>query len=445
MSTLPDLMDVYCDLADHAPTVADLQLSTPPTPPVRRGTTMRAVLATLIAVVAVVALVVYLRSHVFDKPAPPAEVSHPSWPDSYSFGPQSLPGYRLERTDTRIPPGASAALTNYSYTNAKHTNLHASLALVPASKLGRDRDGTPVRVNGRIGYYQAGSSSPPPLEPPPSTSARGAPAATGSRSSAPPSLPPLTTEIAWPISKDSWAVLTVGVFELSYVNGKLKNPGVSMPTQAATVSLAESVRLHESATVAPVKVGYLPANLKLSGVDQVVDDTLGEPNAPPPIATTFDNRFGRSYRDLMFVDRSVKPQCPGQGGRGSCPDAYMYQTFTLDIGVLAAPHTPLELKDLPDARTFSGRSWTPRPYNPANQWTQTTIAGHRAFVSAHDVIVDWQGVEVHVTNGNFPFAVKPVLSQRELIWVAASLTVPRSATLGNGYPLNQAVPAANLH
>ena len=119
--------------------------------------------------------------------------------------------------------------------------------------------------------------------------------------------------------------------------------------------------------------------------------------------------------------------------------------FTLDVGVLAAPRTPLELKDLPDARTVTARSWTPKPYNPANQWTQMTIAGHRAFVSAHDVIVDWGGVEVHVTNEQFPFAVKPVLSRDELIRVAASLTVPPSAAVGNGYPLSKAVPAANLH
>jgi hypothetical protein len=51
---------------------------------------------------------------------------------------------------------------------------------------------------------------------------------------------------------------------------------------------------------------------------------------------------------------------------------------------------------------------------------------------------------VHVTNENFPYAVKPVLSQQELIRIAASLTVPLSGSIGNGYPLSQAVPAANL-
>jgi hypothetical protein len=43
------------------------------------------------------------------------------------------------------------------------------------------------------------------------------------------------------------------------------------------------------------------------------------------------------------------------------------------------------------------------------------------------------------------FAVKPVLSHRELIRIAATLTVPPSGTVGNGYPLSKAVPAANLH
>jgi len=167
-----------------------------------------------------------------------------------------------------------------------------------------------------------------------------------------------------------------------------------------------------------VKVGYLPANLELSSVQQFLERPA-----------TFDNRFGSSYRDLMFIDRSASRS----------------QLFTLDVGVLVAPDKPLELKDLPDARTVTSGNWSPRPYDPAKQWTQTTIAGHRAFVSAHDVIVDWGGVEVHVTNENFPYAVKPVLSQHELIRIAASLAVPRSGAIGNGYRLSQAVPAANLH
>jgi hypothetical protein len=113
--------------------------------------------------------------------------------------------------------------------------------------------------------------------------------------------------------------------------------------------------------------------------------------------------------------------------------------------VLVAPQKPLDLKNLPDARTVSSGTWSPTPYDPAKQWTQMTIAGHRAFVAAHDVIVDWGGVEVHVTNQDMNFAVKPVLSHRELIRIAASLTVPPSGTVGNGYPLSKAVPAANLH
>jgi len=417
MSTLPDLMDAYRDLADHAPAVADLHLAMPPTQPARRGTTMRALLATLIAVIAVAALVVYLRSHVSGKSAPPAEVSQPRWPDSYSFGPDSLPGYTLSRTDTQIHPGTPAASTTYTYTNAKRTtNLQATLTLLPASKLGRYREGTPVMVNGRHGYYQAGSTSPPSYLPPP-TSARGVPAPTGSPSP-PPLVPPLSSAIAWPISKDSWAVLTVGVTSFSYVDGKLQNPG-AIPTQAATIGLAESVRLRESPTVAPVKIGYLPANLELSSVQQIMEKGV----------TTFDDRFGNSYRDLMFVDRSA--------GRA--------QIFTLDVGVLVAPQKPLDLKNLPDARTVSSGTWSPTPYDPAKQWTQMTIAGQRAFVAAHDVIVDWGGVEVHVTNQDINFAVKPVLSQQELIRIAASLTVPPSGTIGYGYPLSKAVPAANLH
>jgi hypothetical protein len=231
-------------------------------------------------------------------------------------------------------------------------------------------------------------------------------------------VPPLSSAIAWPISKDSWAVLTVGVTSFSYVDGKLQNPG-AIPTQAATIGLAESVRLRESPSVAPVKIGYLPANLELSSVQQIMEKGV----------TTFDDRFGNSYRDLMFVDRS----------------ADRAQIFTLDVGVLVAPQKPLDLKNLPDARTVSSGTWSPTPYDPAKQWTQMTIAGHRAFVAAHDVIVDWGGVEVHVTNQDMNFAVKPVLSHRELIRIAASLTVPPSGTVGNGYPLSKAVPAANLH
>jgi hypothetical protein len=419
MSTVPDLIDAYRDLADHAPTVADLHLTEPHTPRARRGRTTRAVLATLIAVIAVVATVVYLRSHVAGKHEPPAEVPQPRWPDSYSFGPDSLPGYTLTRTDIQIPGRAPAASTRYTYAK-RSTNVQAGLTLLPASKLGRYRDGTPVTVNGRHGYYQAGPTS----FPPPPTGGRtlsngNVLAPTGSRSSPsspPPLVPPLSSAIAWPIGKNSWAVLTVEPASFSYHDGKLTSP-TAIPSQPAIVDLAESLRPGESATVAPVKVGYLPANLELSSVQQFLDNPV----------ITFDGRFGKSYRDLMFVDRSARSQI-----------------FTLDIGVLVAPQKPLELKNLPDARTIPSGNWSPTPYDPAKQWTQTTIAGHRAFVAAHAVIVDWGGVEVHVTNQNMGYAVKPVLSKQELIRIAASLTVPSSGAVGHGYPLSQAVPAASL-
>jgi len=416
MSTLPDLMDAYRDLADHAPGVADLHLTAPHTPLARRGKTVRAVLGAVIAVILIVASVVYLRSQVVGKQEPPADVSQPRWPDSYRFGSDSLPGYTLTRTDMHVPPGEPAASTTYTYAK-QGTSRQATLRLLPASELGRYRDGTPVTVGGRQGYYQAGSTTVPSLQPRP-TSTPGIPAPTGSRSAQPPLLGPLSSAIAWPISKDTWAVLTESPVSFSYRDGKLITP-LAIPSQAGTIDLAESVRLRESPTVAPVKVGYLPPNLELSSVQQFLENP----------ANTFDDRFGTSYRDLMFIDRSAS---------GS-------QLFTLDVGVLVAPQKPLQLKYLPDARTVPLGNWSPTPYDPAKQWTQTTIAGHRAFVSAHDVIVDWGGVEVHVTNEYLHYAVQPVLDQRELIRIAASLTVPPSGTIGNGFPLSQAVPAANLH
>ena len=406
-------MDAYRDLADHSPTVADLQLTAPPTPPARRRATTLAVLGALIAVIAIVASVVYLRSHASGKHEPPANVPQPRWPDSYSFGSDSLPGYTLTRTDMQVPGGAPAASTTYTYAK-RNTNMQATLAVLRASNLGQYRDGTPVTVNGRRGYYQTGPAS---LPPPPPARPTSIPAPTGSRSARPPLVPPLSSAITWPTSKDSWAVLTEGPASINYVNGKLQTPA-AIPSQAVMVDLAESVRVRESPTVAPVKVGYLPPNFELSSVQQFLESPV----------STFDNRFGISYRDLMFVERSANRS----------------QLFTLDVGALVTPQKPLELKRLPDARTVLTGNWSPTPYDPAKQWTQTTIAGHRAFVSAHDVIVDWGGVEVHVTNENFPYGLKPVLSQQELIRIAASLTVPLSGSIGNGYPLSQAVPAANL-
>ena len=97
------------------------------------------------------------------------------------------------------------------------------------------------------------------------------------------------------------------------------------PQPLSRLRLAESVRLRESPAVAPARVGYLPANLVLSSVHQIMEKAV----------TTFDDRFGNSYRDLMFVGRSA--------GRA--------QIFTLDVGVLVAPQKPLDLKNLPDART----------------------------------------------------------------------------------------------
>jgi hypothetical protein len=356
------------DAAKPPPAVTSHERA-PHTPSARRGKTLRAVLGTVIAVIVVVASVVYLRPHVVGKHEPPADVSQPRWPDSYSFGSDSLPGYTLTRTDMQVPRAAPAASTTYSYAK-RSTNRQATLTVLPASELGRYRDGTPVTVNGRRGYYQVGSTSLPSLPAPP-TSTQGIPAPTGSRSAQPPLVPPLSSAIAWPTSKDSWAVLTEGPASINYVNGKLKTPA-AIPSQAVMVDLAESVRVRESPTVAPVKIGYLPPNLELSSVQQSLENPV----------STFDNRFGISYRDLMFVDRSANAS----------------QLFTLDVGVLVTPQKPLELKDLPDARTVPTGNWSPTPYDPAKQWTQTTIAGHRAFVSAHDVIVDWGAVEVHVTN-----------------------------------------------
>jgi len=84
MSTLPELMDAYRDLADHAPGVADLHLTAPHTPLARRGKTVRAVLGAVIAVILIVASVVYLRSQVVGKQEPPADVSQPRWPEADS-------------------------------------------------------------------------------------------------------------------------------------------------------------------------------------------------------------------------------------------------------------------------------------------------------------------------------------------------------------------------
>jgi len=416
MSTLPELMDAYRDLADHAPGVADLHLTAPHPPPARRGKAVRAVLGAVIAVILIVASVVYLRSQVVGKHEPPANVPPTALAGQLQLRVRLAARLHLTGTDMQVPRGDPAASTTYTYAK-QSTNRQATLRLLPASKLGRYRDGTPVTVGGRQGYYQAGSTSLPSLPPRPS-STRGVPAPTGSRSAQPPLLGPLSSAIAWPISKDTWAVLTESPVSFSYRDGKLLTP-LAIPSQAGTIDLAESVRLRESATVAPVKVGYLPPNLELSSVQQFLESP----------ANTFDDRFGTSYRDLMFIDRSAS---------GS-------QLFTLDVGVLVAPQKPLELKDLPDARTVPSGNWSPTPYDPAKQWTQTTIAGHRAFVSAHDVIVDWGAVEVHVTNEYFPYAAQPVLDQHELIRIAASLTVPPSGTIGNGFPLSRAVPAANLH
>jgi hypothetical protein len=120
-------------------------------------------------------------------------------------------------------------------------------------------------------------------------------------------------------------------------------------------------------------------------------------------------------------------------------------TFALDVGVLVKPDKPFEIKNLPDARTVARGNWSPTPYDPAKQWKQHTIAGHRAFVAAHAVIIDWGGVEVHVTNEQPLYSVKPVLSQAELIRIATSLNVPASGAVGYGYPISQAVPQPTAH
>ena len=84
-------MDAYRDLADHSPTVADLQLTAPPTPPARRRATTLAVLGALIAVIAIVASVVYLRSHASGKHEPPANVPNRAGRTATASAPTRFP------------------------------------------------------------------------------------------------------------------------------------------------------------------------------------------------------------------------------------------------------------------------------------------------------------------------------------------------------------------
>ena len=125
---------------------------------------------------------------------------------------------------------------------------------------------------------------------------------------------------------------------------------------------------------------------------------------------------GTGYRSESFVDRRTG------------------NSTTLDIASVYQPFQPL---------TSATPNTLPRFDN--GPWTKTTVRGHLAWTAPHDVLIQWGPILIDLTSnrptGNTTI---PLVSRKDLLDVAASLTVPTSNAIGAGFPLSTSLPRGTI-
>lgn len=207
--------------------------------------------------------------------------------------------------------------------------------------------------------------------------------------------PPAPT-VAWKLSATRWATLS-----------GTKGGSRTSLTKAQLIAVARSVRAARDDHAALVVVGHLPAHLRFDGLAVYRDQgTMASP----------DLYTGTGYRVETFVDRRPGP-------RTSFDIVSVYHPFQS----LAAA-TP---KTLP---TFDN-----------GPWTKTTVHGHLAWTAPHDVLIQWGPVLIDLTS-NRPTGntTDGLVSRKDLLDVAASLTVPASNAIGAGFPLDASLPPGTI-
>lgn len=125
---------------------------------------------------------------------------------------------------------------------------------------------------------------------------------------------------------------------------------------------------------------------------------------------------GTGYRSESFVDRRSE-----DGGRFDIVSVYHpFQSL--------ASATPKTLPTFDDG-----------------PWTRTTVRGHLAWTAPHDVLIQWGQIIIDLVSfrptGNTSIAL---VSRKDLLAVANSLTVPASNAVGHGFPLATSLPPGTI-
>ena len=205
-----------------------------------------------------------------------------------------------------------------------------------------------------------------------------------------------TPTVAWKLSANRWVT----------VSGT-KTGSQKSQTKAELVAIARSVRAARDDHAALVVVGHLPDHMKFDSV--AVYRNQGTMAAP-------DLYTGTGYRSETFVD-------PRPGNASSFDIVSVYHPFQS-----LATATPETL-----------------PAFDNGPWTKTTVHGHLAWTAPHDVLIQWGPILIDLTSnrptGNTSI---PLVSRKDLLDVAASLTVPSSNAVGAGFPLGTSLPNGTL-
>lgn len=362
------------------------------------------------AVVVVIAGAALLTNAGPERSLQPATVwnsSPPSYSTRYQFGPSSMPG--LELNFATLTP----TVQSYQFDTAGRAFADQSFFLyafepTPAVRAQIARL-TPTKVGAVTGGYGTSAVTGHGI-----LQALFAPAPKAKYGTTP---APDESVVAWPLDNTHWAALTP-----FHDGGKQTMPASELVSRAASV--VPSTDDHAAA----VRVGYLPPSLRFAAAMtqppthmQLDQRTPAGQVDPTNVANGSIGAAGKSARTLAFAARTLPAL-----------DLDTTQT-TLNIDTISDPLSPLS-------------TTAPNPMAGSNlfggPWTRTTVRGHLAWIAPHAVLIQWGKIQVGVSSSRASNdTTSALLSRKELLKVANSLTVPHDTTWSNGYPLLTSVPS----
>jgi hypothetical protein len=377
-----DLRDLFRDLVDAAPHHSDLSL----TPEDRRRRTPRPVLAIAAAVIAVIAVAVAAltlartATHPNSR-RPTAPATQPLGPTQASSGPRPLTSSATSYWfGPKTLPGYSLTTLSMSLDNQQAAYQQPGGTTV-ASLTGFVPTATQRATVAALPAVRVGSVT-------------GHIGTVSARTGL--EISPSEPIVAWPVTAGRWVALSA-------------SSGQHPLARATLIALANKTVLVSDDHVAVATLSYLPTQLRFTYTATYLNqDVMLSP----------DGTVGSGYRTLSFTDR------------GFSRNAHS----TLDIVSVIEPTVNLATATVDDLPTFDN-----------GPWRKTTVRGHLAWVAPHDVLIEWGPVQIGVastrTTGD---SSTPLLSQDELLKIAAGLTVADSNAVDHGFPLARAVPATAL-